>query len=94
MNLLPAKERLRFILERYPRIEEALQFRPMESAPLDHSVWIMVCTTHGNIEPAHYMADGDFKDRWGRENVRFQCLGWLPFTAVSPQLDHRLPGRT
>jgi hypothetical protein len=94
MNLLPDGERLRAIFQRYPDIEYALEFRPMEYAPLDPNIWILVCTTHGNIEPAHYMADGDFKDRWGRENVRFQCLGWLPITAVAPKLDHRLPGRT
>ena len=82
-------DRLSAILMRYPDIESALSWRPMESAPID-GTWIIVCTTHGKTEPARYCPDGDFKDRWGRDNVRFNCLGWLPITVAAPPLDHRV----
>lgn len=82
-------EVLQAILARYPDILNALQWRPMESAPID-GTWVIACTTHGNIQPVQYRAYGDFKDRWGYGNCTVMCLGWLPITAVASPLDHRI----
>lgn len=49
-------------------------------APIDPSVWIVGLTTHKKVEPCHYLAFGDFKDRWGRGNMTLMLTHWRPMT--------------
>jgi hypothetical protein len=55
-----------------------LEWQPIETAPLDPSIWIQGLTTHRIVEPCHYIGHGDYRDRWGRGNVRFQLTHWAP----------------
>ncbi len=80
------QELLDAILKRYPNISEALSWRPMETAPRSYDVWVLVMTSHGNVEAARYIPDRNGQDSWGRDNVRFMCRGWLPITAVADRV--------
>lgn len=50
-------------------------WQTMETAPID-GVTIWGLSTHGKVEKVMYIADGDFKDRWGWGNMRLNCIAW------------------
>ena len=52
----------------------------MHDAPLDPNIWIMGRTTHKRDEPCHYVALGDFIDRWGRDNMSLNLVAWRHLT--------------